>query len=419
MKKIILICIAAITFCGLQAQNNWEKIGLPDSVNFSQIYCLDKNTVFAFGLRMPNTTLLYKTTDGGKNWKMVHKSTSKGKKINPEKITFADGKAGFAVIADRLFKTTDSGESWAEVSSDYDGFSSIGQLLAIDEEILWILQYDGCLFESIDRGESFHPIFGFLAGWYTGIACRNGVSYINYNIPSDTSIFTRISYISATNDKGITWELVTDALPINEAKYLNDLYFHTPYYATYGGKNHLIVTEDGFKTFSLIPYPIDYQVNIQQTIEFIDHSHGFFLSTESGISKSQLFYTEQGGKEWVPEFALDNERIVDVVGKEGVWYALPYSGNCLFKTTKKVKISEPAINSTFTLYPNPVTDILKIECDDCDVKQVEIYDITGRVVFKQESPAQSRVNIQHLTKGIYIAKIYAENQVFNTKIIKQ
>jgi len=160
MKKIILICIAAITFCGLQAQNNWEKIELPDSVNFSQVYCLDENIVFAFaGKFFGGSNTLYKSSDGGKSWKVVlidiHPKQG-SKKMFPAKMSFINQNIGYLVMDCQFYKTTDAGENWSCLGFSPWGQTSLGRLLAIDEDNIWLLSDYGDLMISNDGGKTFH-----------------------------------------------------------------------------------------------------------------------------------------------------------------------------------------------------------------------------------------------------------------------
>jgi hypothetical protein len=72
--------------------------------------------------------------------------------------------------------------------------------------------------------------------------------------------------------------------------------------------------------------------------------------------------------------------------------------------------------SNFKIYPNPVDDVLNIKSTN-DINST-IYDITGKKVLESNS---KNINLEKLTKGIYIIKI--KDLVYNItesiKIVKK
>jgi photosystem II stability/assembly factor-like uncharacterized protein len=399
----------------LQAQNNWEKIELPDSLNFSQVYCLDENTVFAFSTSGYPLFVdaIYKTSDGGENWKILLEVTNKSKKTFPEKMSFINQNIGFVVMGDTLYKTTDAGNTWVtigRIQKHYNG-GDIIRLLAIDEENIWIIMSDRELLASTDGGKNFYYLAGYCCNpFFFEIGYSNGVVYAITPLEDNVTL----SNVYITTDKGKTWDFVPGGLFPNEISYiyyspLNDLCLHSPTSATFGGVNNLVVTEDGFKTVSMIPYPENIQSINGRKIVFIDKSRGVLLN-------KGVYYTEQGGKVWMQEYELDDKEILDIDGKDDTWYAI--ARKHVYKTKKEVGIDN-SVKEAIKVFPNPATVSFRIESTEKQVTQVDIYDIVGRVVLTQDFPAQNMVDIKHLTNGIYFAKIYIEKQVYQTKIVKQ
>lgn len=68
--------------------------------------------------------------------------------------------------------------------------------------------------------------------------------------------------------------------------------------------------------------------------------------------------------------------------------------------------------NVFAMYPNPATDILNIVSQNNELKNVAIYDITGKQVMN--TTTTSEVNISSLTSGLYIVTI-AEGTTSATK----
>ena len=70
------------------------------------------------------------------------------------------------------------------------------------------------------------------------------------------------------------------------------------------------------------------------------------------------------------------------------------------------------------VYPNPTSDKLFIECEKFST--ITLYDMFGKEVLNQNINKKLEININHLPKGIYIARIISEDKVVgNSKIVKQ
>lgn len=82
-----------------------------------------------------------------------------------------------------------------------------------------------------------------------------------------------------------------------------------------------------------------------------------------------------------------------------------------------VRMLDFALNASFKVYPNPVSDVLKIQV----AKQgttVAIYDIAGKEVFRQlVAASQLDVNVCHFSAGIYTIRISSEQDNFTQSVI--
>lgn len=66
------------------------------------------------------------------------------------------------------------------------------------------------------------------------------------------------------------------------------------------------------------------------------------------------------------------------------------------------------------IYPNPAKDIVNIEC--ANAKEILIIDYLGKVIKQQEvNNEKVSLNVNGLTKGVYIAKITQHNEQSITK----
>lgn len=76
---------------------------------------------------------------------------------------------------------------------------------------------------------------------------------------------------------------------------------------------------------------------------------------------------------------------------------------------------------TASFYPNPVADKLVINAGDFSkVKNVQIYDASGKTVYKSSATPSAEINVQNLSAGLYVVQVVRTNgTVITHKIIKQ
>ncbi|MFP3593667.1 T9SS type A sorting domain-containing protein [Chryseobacterium sp. SIMBA_038] len=70
----------------------------------------------------------------------------------------------------------------------------------------------------------------------------------------------------------------------------------------------------------------------------------------------------------------------------------------------------------FSIYPNPVKDILSIKSDK-EIVKAEIYDTTGRII-NSSGVKNNSINVSELPKGNYIIKLSTKDKAVTQKFIK-
>ena len=91
-----------------------------------------------------------------------------------------------------------------------------------------------------------------------------------------------------------------------------------------------------------------------------------------------------------------------------------------FTTADGVGFSDVSNEDLVNLYPNPVQNVLNIDANNRNIKQVFIYDINGRLV--QQVAGLNHItslNISTLKAGLYHIQLITEDGVISKKIIKQ
>ena len=73
---------------------------------------------------------------------------------------------------------------------------------------------------------------------------------------------------------------------------------------------------------------------------------------------------------------------------------------------------------TFTIFPNPVNNILTIQNHDSkSIDQVTILDLSGKKVLEQNSNSSS-INVEKLQNGMYLLQLFSEGKYSISKFIK-
>lgn len=74
--------------------------------------------------------------------------------------------------------------------------------------------------------------------------------------------------------------------------------------------------------------------------------------------------------------------------------------------------------NSLSVYPNPAVDEINILGFE-NVSKVEIFDINGRCVLRNEYLVNNKFSIRDLSSGLYIAKVYSDQKVSTIKFVKQ
>jgi hypothetical protein len=94
-------------------------------------------------------------------------------------------------------------------------------------------------------------------------------------------------------------------------------------------------------------------------------------------------------------------------------------------TSLTVGIAEPPmhfVNANLFTYPNPVTDVLKIDLKGVTGEgTISILSLEGKVMQTQNTSGNSlaTMSLSHLPKGIYLCRYSSAEEIKTIKIIKQ
>lgn len=101
-----------------------------------------------------------------------------------------------------------------------------------------------------------------------------------------------------------------------------------------------------------------------------------------------------------PAFAdLDGDGDMDLLATD-TYYSGVFQ---YFKNTSPIGLAEAQSNFSVAVFPNPVSDYLHIEAAGISLKEVEIINAAGAVVFSAQNPTE-RLDVAYLPKGAYAVK---------------
>ncbi|AWH86441.1 hypothetical protein HYN59_15590 [Flavobacterium album] len=96
----------------------------------------------------------------------------------------------------------------------------------------------------------------------------------------------------------------------------------------------------------------------------------------------------------------------------GEWTMVPF-------TTTDIMGTGGAAFAKMEVYPNPAKDVVRIKNTD-NIDKVEVYNITGQLVHDQlVENTDAVINLEKLSSGLYLLKVYAMGEKKTVKILKQ
>lgn len=81
--------------------------------------------------------------------------------------------------------------------------------------------------------------------------------------------------------------------------------------------------------------------------------------------------------------------------------------------------NEVANEDLFSVFPNPATDQIQVQSDE-QIDELSIYDVTGKLVFTQQTPAiNETVDVSNLQSGLYILQARIGDKISVEKLMVQ
>jgi OOP family OmpA-OmpF porin len=133
-------------------------------------------------------------------------------------------------------------------------------------------------------------------------------------------------------------------------------------------------------------------------------------------------YTAVGGEKYltIGNFKSDtNADTINVNQYPGYGFTYIYIDDVSLKPCSTVNITEQT-EQPLALYPNPITDKLKIELKNNEPTEITLYDLSLKELFQQTFTNAATINIEQLSNGMYFYEVRNKNGIIkNGKVIKE
>lgn len=341
--------------------------------------------------------VIIKTTDGGETWESVYSGD------NIQSVEFVTPQKGFAGGYSPLLKMTeDGGESWQDVNVGNDVYGiriikffneNTGLVLYITDE------YDLVIKTTSDGGQTWN---------LSSNPPQHGIMQISY--ADETTIFA-VGYSSSVYksiDGGDNWTLVdsngTDInLGVNFKDSQNGVYA--------GEEGDLYVTHDGGETWGntlYTGYHHFYGLKYKgDKILAAGTDEDVYLSVDNGENFEMIFNGSGDDQLYDISFFADNSGLI--CG----------SGGMMIKFSGIVLSTNENIQSQSVIYPNPAKDVLNVK-NKSAIDQIVISDMTGKTVYSQKNlNSEVQIDLNGLSKGVYMIKINSGGSINTHKFSKK
>jgi hypothetical protein len=108
-------------------------------------------------------------------------------------------------------------------------------------------------------------------------------------------------------------------------------------------------------------------------------------------------------------------------GEEAVLTITNSNGDTAVFSNRVLSTGDFKTKSAFSLYPNPLNNVLNISTVNGKSYKFTIYDATGKIMLTKEinTAFKAKVDVKHLPSGMYFAKLTTNGvSVYNKKLVK-
>ena len=390
MKNILTSFIILLISSNISAQN-WVLVNSNTTADIRSVYF--KNDTLGFFIT--NFGDIYKSNDAGLNWIFLHHDSGFIDNFNPNYPT-----KEISVVAtnDSLFAYYNIHPKSVRISSSLTTIAFTKDTLntTINKPLFW--NNELWYVEKVNK---------VILGNNTGIVTED------YTVSNNYIWGTNATKIIYSNDFGVNWQT---------SQFTTNLLSSGPYQSFYDGTNQMV---------AITQYP----TNIYKTIDAINWSffnpaldslYYYFIDSHNYLAyfpysnSAKIYYTSDSGVTMISENLIDNplgiysknnnNQSIFLYGKNGMLYKSTNGGGLLL-------LDNFAFKNNFTIYPNPVDEIIYVQNPDkLDIQFIHLMDISGKII-KTYTNQTEQLDISTIASGNYLLFIQTSKQKVVKKVI--
>lgn len=415
-RLVVSIGLLALSFLS-QAQTTWYPVTVPTQEKLNDIQFVDDQVGFIVG---ENGTFL-KTSNGGSLWDQPFiQGIPNQATTNILQIEMVDAMNGFLAIeyGSNVFQTSDGGFTWSAVVN-----SGTNQCLPVTVHALTTDNFfiggsdcfQGATINQVQSGNWTVKTVNYMTG--------NTDQYVR-EIDFDGSLglaALNAEYMLRSTDTGATWDTINTNIGAGNVLTSVMIANNDTCYAGYdqnGGGFGVLFSADSGLTWqedmnsATFYYPAYYGGTLNS------NGKAYLSAVPSNTDIGVIF--ERVGSNWQnqgvdePVYAMDSygTDVTWAVGDSGfVVVNQDLSAASLFEYNEQSNLLE--------VYPNPVQNMLEWDCSDCVSLEMQIIDLNGNIVKKNNDNFKQSLDVSDLSSGMYILSVKSDKGLCQERFIKE
>ena len=277
-----------------------------------------------------------------------------------------------------------------------------------------------CIYDGFESGDMYQNMW-INDGTYPWLVTQGNPNSGSYCVKSTNKTWYSTSKISLAvnvpNNCVVSYYAKVDCFPLNGAGFFIDnvqygetLKDHVPwtrYSVSLSPGNHLLEWKYG-NQLPLEDYANEFYVDDITVGNAFDIYRSNCDGTGQVMVASAVISAQYIDNDWITLPIGQYKYGVSIDGGHTIYWS-----ECIDKDYQGI---EDVDFSAVSVYPNPATDVIRIDVETrliASVQRVDVYDVTGKIVI---SSTETEINVSDLESGMYFVNILTEKGVVTKKV---